>query len=294
MKRLFLLGAISYLLTWNVQAQSGNYSLSDDGITWHYVKDYEAVNPSKRWEWQAVSQDTVIGKHTYKKVYSYDSESNDFTKSKFKGINVFRQEGRKILVPDYPKSLEQIGDEYLSYDFSLQKGDLWGAQTNEDNTYIVKKVENKTYNGREFKTLYLENKGNGTTYIWVENVGAIYQNFFNPCCILATGRFTKFLIDLSYQGKSLFYNPETGIETVEKSKPVLSVAQTNGSVRFTLESDLLGDANLQIYSTDGRKLSEYSLTPYSARIIALPQGNYLYNLNAESKTIENGKFNVQN
>lgn len=94
MKRLFLLGAISYLLTWNVQAQSGNYSLSDDGITWHYVKDYEAVNPSKRWEWQVVSQDTVIGKHTYKKVYSYDSESNDFTKSKFKGINVFRQEGR--------------------------------------------------------------------------------------------------------------------------------------------------------------------------------------------------------
>lgn len=212
MKRIIFLLFACMLIHTGSRAQNPNngkadYSLTDDGITWYYNL-YEATQQDNEWVWDTVMGDSIINGRGYKKVYEYVSSQN--VRAELGNvIGVFRQEGSNIYIPYDPNLpfLQKIEDEMLLYDFSLEQGDLFGAQTNASNTFKVADTEKKTYRNRTFKLMHLTSPQISTNETWIENVGSKDHYFLDPFGYNTVNYYDCKLIDLKKDKEIIYHNP---------------------------------------------------------------------------------------
>lgn len=211
MKRNILFLFACMFIHTSIWAQNPNnkeveYSLMEDGITWFYNL-YEVANQGTEWAWQTVMGDTLIRGHIYKKVYFCTSDQN--VKPGLGELNgLFRQEGSKIYIPSYRNIplLQDVGNETLLYDFSLEQGDLFGAQTEANNTFKVNNVEEKTYGERIFKLMHLTGSPN-INETWIANVGSQDHYFLDPFGYYTISYYDFKLINLSKGEEVIYQNP---------------------------------------------------------------------------------------
>ncbi|HPR33360.1 MAG TPA: hypothetical protein PLK12_14770, partial [Prolixibacteraceae bacterium] len=96
------------------------------------------------------------------------------------------------------------GDEFLSYDFNLQKGDTFLIFN--DVIMVVDSVVYKPFGDKYAKHIYLTSPmiANYTT-IWVEGIGAFDSKPDESCPGMAVGGYTK-LICFEEQGELVYHN----------------------------------------------------------------------------------------
>ena len=150
--------------------------------------------------------DTLIRGHVYKKVYFCNSNQN--VKPELGELaGFFRQEGSKIYIPykNFP-ILQVVENETLLYDFSLEQGDLFGAQTEANSTFKVNNVEEETYGERIFKLMHLTGSYN-TNETWIANVGSQDHYFLDPFGYSTIAYYDFKLVSLSKGEEVIYQNP---------------------------------------------------------------------------------------
>ena len=120
----------------------------------HCVIDYYFAN----------DEETIDGK-TYLPMYEKEGERNTL-------VGLFREENQRVYL--YKKD---VGQEYLTYDFSLQEGDRFTPEYGDYSLCEVKKVGTMVINGESLKTITFEANDRlfdadvRTEVEWIEGIG---------------------------------------------------------------------------------------------------------------------------
>ena len=120
----------------------------------HCVIDYYFAN----------EEETIDGK-TYLPMYEKEGERNTL-------VGLFREENQRVYL--YKKD---VGQEYLTYDFSLQEGDRFTPEYGDYSLCEVKKVGTMVINGESLKTITFEANDRlfdadvRTEVEWIEGIG---------------------------------------------------------------------------------------------------------------------------
>ena len=204
--KIFFVCLVFCFTHWQAKAQN---TIVNDNAAWAVLKI--SVCPEEcpvQTEYIYFDGDSIVGRYSYKKVFSCDDKLHENTK--YKGL--IREQDKKTYF--FPPYMEK---EYLLYDFSLEEGMSYGKLVSLDieikEMFYVKQVDFVEINGVQKKRIGLsrlpQDYGPNPPIVatWIENIGDLKGGLLNSCMVGVFGTSINLLC--YYENNELIYkNPE--------------------------------------------------------------------------------------
>jgi hypothetical protein len=292
-KRILLVAICSFVLSANAQT---DFRFADSTAQWNIcVSDY-LEGPSGTWASVNISnfyvlKDTFFNNHDYQKLIQ-------------KSISeVFMRRDTMGKVFTYNKYLQK---DVITYDFGANKGDtitlgsIWGNPAVDSLMTRVDSVSIYTSGGVSRKQLHLSVIGVsvifGKTDIWIEGIGSLYSNLFNP---LATER--QFIPGIEFYLMNYTDNNYTDTfanscfntaSIAEQSSIPFYVYPNPTSLTLFLKTENYKNQKVRLFDVVGREIFSTIIQDYETQIDVSQwqRGVYFYSIAKEGMSQQNGKI----
>jgi hypothetical protein len=264
MKTLFnlFLFCLVFCFTWQVNAQTGNNNtIVNDNSTWSVLG--RVVAPVGRVWTQYIyfDGDSIIGIHSFKKVFSCDDSLHK--NIKYEGL--IREEDKKTYF--IPVNFDSA---YLLYDFSLAEGTVFEYQDyqfQEKYSLYVKHIDTIEINGilkTRIRLTMPPPNDNQIVDTWIENIGTLSRLLYETYKLVFDG--VSYALLCYYQEDELAYkNPDYFKCYYDDPKELLSI-ETNLNTSnvavypnptndyFILSDPKQSISNVEIFDVFGKKV----------------------------------------